>query len=125
VQDQIRLWELEKNRLQSDDGTSDLFIFNGHPRHDVDAVSCHRLPLHRLPLTRRLRVCAPVCEAAWRRDVGELGQAVFLRRDHWACKPEGVYLTEDPVMIEHRCTMYMMQFECIEYGTLKMGSVEP
>ena len=60
VQDQIRLWELERNRLKSQEGD---VIRNAYGRI-FTSIAVSRLPLQRLRIASRLRVRPELCEAA-------------------------------------------------------------
>jgi hypothetical protein len=74
VQDQIRLWELEKNRLKSREGS--LSLYQRSPRH---LRLPFRISLYRFRVSSRLRVRSELCEGAWRCIMGKHRQKVLFR----------------------------------------------
>lgn len=72
---------------------------------------CHRLPLHCLRITSRLRVCAELREAVRRCAMGKLVTAVFLRHSGRASQYPRVYREEDC----RQCLMYPVCYRIITF----------
>lgn len=92
VQDQIRLWELEKNRLKSQEGVICRKIILSH---FLNIGPCFRLPLYCICLTGRLRICTQLRQGAGCRVVGKQCEKVLLRKFGWTCKYQRVHRTKD------------------------------
>ena len=74
MQDQIRLWELEKNRMKSQEGRVS-------PRHIRPALTLfYRLPLHGFRLPSRLRMGPRLRQEYGRCSLGESLPTVLFRK---------------------------------------------
>lgn len=92
VQDQIRLWELERNRIKTQEGMlGDLYEsfiilnFGYSPRP--------RVLVHRVRVPGRLRVRPQLRTTAGRRVVGKCCEALFLWQRRGACEHSWFYRT--------------------------------
>lgn len=88
VQDQIRLWEMEKHRVKSEEGRSP-----HSPQRSVHSLMSplDRLSLQRLFLCWRLRGCPQVCAGSWCCTVVQWRQTDVLRGRQWEDSDPAVY----------------------------------
>ena len=120
VQDQIRLWELEKNRMKSQEGAYKSGPSQGRLYAWVlmYPTTMTRLPLYRLRLTGGLRIRTELREAVRSRALGELSSAVFLRYPGGPSEHPRVYRTED----SRQCLMWALVtwFSRFPFGCAKI-----
>src|ERR1700722_5657547 len=88
VQDQIRLWELERNRVKSEEGASRKIRRFTPP----DVLPLHsRLSLYGICITSGLRIRPRLREAARRRFMGKYAEALLFRKFGWACEYQRIH----------------------------------